>query len=140
MTSSHTKHFQEIVFYNPLVAAGPSPASRGLLVRKGDPAPFLPPPPQQDAHDSRHGGAGKSQDNAILIPDGEPDDDFDDGRSDTSFASLDELVAAASKKLKSSGVAGESRDTVPDDSDVSGPSVTSGPGPDDEFANEQQQR
>ncbi|KAG7287659.1 hypothetical protein NEMBOFW57_007172 [Staphylotrichum longicolle] len=66
----------------------------------------------------------------------EPDDDFDDGRSDTSFASLDELVAAASKKVKSSGVAGagETRDTIPDESDVSDPSATGGPGPDDEFA------
>jgi hypothetical protein len=94
------------VFYKPLVAAGPGPASRGLPVRKGDPAPFFPPPPQQDARDSRHGGAGKSQDNAILIPDSESGDDFDDGRSDTSFASLDELVSAASKKVKPTGLAG----------------------------------
>ncbi|KAK4109348.1 hypothetical protein N656DRAFT_351239 [Canariomyces notabilis] len=93
------------IFYNPPVAARPGPASGGLLVQKGDPAPFLPPPPQQDAQDSRHGGAGKSQNNAILIPDSESDDDFDNGRSETSFTSLDELVAAVPRILESSGVA-----------------------------------
>ncbi|KAK4108377.1 hypothetical protein N656DRAFT_801768 [Canariomyces notabilis] len=55
-----------------------------------------------------------------------------------SFVLLDELVAAASKKLESSGVAsvGESPDTVPDDIDVLKPSVTSEPGLDDEVVDE----
>ncbi|KAK4150401.1 hypothetical protein C8A00DRAFT_18056 [Chaetomidium leptoderma] len=133
------------VFYKPPVATGPSSANRGLLVRKRGlssadifAAPFFPPPLplQQDAHDPRHGGAGNSEDTAILIP----GDSESDGRSDMPLASLVELVTAASKELKSSGVAGagESLDTVPDD--VSEPSVTSRPGRDDESAVEQQQR
>ncbi|KAK4108028.1 hypothetical protein N656DRAFT_802096 [Canariomyces notabilis] len=99
---------------------------------------YQKPDDMEEAHADRR----KSQNNAILIRDSESDDDSDDGRSDMSFASLDELVAAASKKLESSGVAsaGESRDTVPDDIDVSKPSVISEPGPDDEVADEQQQR
>ena len=98
------------VFYNPNppVAVGPGPASRGLLVQKRDsssPAPFLSPPPPQDTYDSQHGGAGKSQDNAILIPsDVESDDDLDDGRSDTSFESLGGLLLDARNKVKSGSV------------------------------------
>jgi len=104
------------VFYKPPMATSPSPTSHRLLVRKRGlsstdifaPAFFPPPPPlQQDTHDSRHGDPGNSEDTAILIPgDSESDDDFDDGRSDTPFASLEELVAVASKELKASGVAG----------------------------------
>ncbi|KAL2144069.1 hypothetical protein VTI28DRAFT_9680 [Corynascus sepedonium] len=104
------------VFYKPPMATSPSPTSHRLLVRKRGLSstdifapPFFPPPPplQQDTHDSRHGDPGNSEDTAILIPgDSESDDDFDDGRSDTPFASLEELVAVASKELKASGVAG----------------------------------
>lgn len=99
------------IFYNPTVATGPEPASRGPLVRKGNPSavifgvPLHPPPPLQDAHDPQRGSAGKSQDNAILVPsDGESDDDLDDGRSDTSFLPLEELLAAAHNKVKSGSV------------------------------------
>ncbi|KAK4220402.1 hypothetical protein QBC38DRAFT_222495, partial [Podospora fimiseda] len=61
---------------------------------------------------------------AILIP----SDDDDDlvGRSDTSFESLDELLLKARAKVESGRVTGTE------------PSVTSGPGLDGEFANQQQ--
>ena len=61
------------IFYVPPGAVDPGPASRGLPVREGDPSvaisglalhPSLP----QDAHDPQRGGAGTSQDDAILIP------------------------------------------------------------------------
>jgi hypothetical protein len=98
-------------FYNPIVATRPEPASRGPLLRKGNPsaasfgAPLHPPPPLQDAHDPQRGSAGKSQPNAILIPsDGESDDDLDDGRSDTSYPPLEELLAAAHNKVQSGSV------------------------------------
>ncbi|KAK4127924.1 hypothetical protein N657DRAFT_235557 [Parathielavia appendiculata] len=97
------------IFYNPTVAAGPEPVSRGPLVRKGNPsapifgAPSHPPPPLQDANDPQHGSAGKSLDNAILIPsDGESDDDVDDGRSDTSFPPPEDSLSAAHGKVEKS--------------------------------------
>ena len=48
------------------------------------------PPLPQDTHDPQRSGAGESQADAILIL---SDDEFDDldGRSDTSFGSLDWL-------------------------------------------------
>ncbi|KAK4233277.1 hypothetical protein C8A03DRAFT_48127 [Achaetomium macrosporum] len=135
------------IFYNPIVATSPEPASRGPLLRKAKPsaasfgAPLHPPPPLQDAHDPQRGSAGKSQHNAILIPsDGDSDDDLDDGRSDTSFPPLEELLAAAYNKFKSGSVVSKSIDAAPDESDAPEPSVTSGPGPDDKFANQQQRR
>ncbi|KAK4096618.1 hypothetical protein N658DRAFT_511052 [Parathielavia hyrcaniae] len=97
------------IFYNPTVAAGPEPVSRGPLVRKRNPsaaifgAPSHPPPSLQDAHDPQHGSAGKSLDKAILIPsDGESDDDVDDGRSDTSFLPPEDSLAVAHGKVEKS--------------------------------------
>jgi hypothetical protein len=83
------------IFYVPPVVAGPKPASRGPRVQEEGPSTAifgvpLPPSLLQNTHDPRPGGAGGSQDDAILIP---SDDEFDDldGRSDTSFGSLDWL-------------------------------------------------
>ncbi|KAM7209934.1 DHS-like NAD/FAD-binding domain containing protein [Rhypophila decipiens] len=57
-------------------------------------------------HPSR-GGAGTSADDAILISsDDESDDDLDEGRSDTSFESLDGLLQNARNKVKSGRVTG----------------------------------
>ncbi|KAK4206225.1 DHS-like NAD/FAD-binding domain-containing protein [Rhypophila decipiens] len=57
-------------------------------------------------HPSR-GGAGTSADDAILISsDDESDDDLDEGRSDTSFKSLDGLLQNARNKVKSGRVTG----------------------------------
>ncbi|KAK4119462.1 hypothetical protein N657DRAFT_684409 [Parathielavia appendiculata] len=141
------------IFYNPTVATGPEPASRGPLVRKGKPsaaifgAPLHPPPPLQDAHDPQHSSAGKSQDNAVLIASGgESDDDLDDGRSNASFPPLEELLAVAHNKVKSrsastgKSVDGKSVDGASNKSDAPEPSVTIGPGLDDEFANQQRRR
>ncbi|KAK3933756.1 hypothetical protein QBC46DRAFT_431472 [Diplogelasinospora grovesii] len=143
-----TVYLDRQIFYTPPVAAGPEPVSRGLLVRKGDPstaifeAPLHPPPPQ-DAHDPRRGCTGKLRDDAVLIPsDDESDDDLDGSRSDTSFPPLDELLAAACNEVKSGSVVGtgKSVDAAPGDSDAPELSVTSGAGPDDESASNQQQR
>jgi hypothetical protein len=127
------------VFYTPPAAAGPKPASRGLQVRNGNPfaailgAPLRQPLPQ-DAHDAQHGSTGESWYDAVLIPsDDEPDDNG--GQSDTSFPPLDELLATACKELKSRSVVGAASNSVnaaPDDSDVPEPSVSNGPGADNE--------
>ncbi|KAK4150043.1 hypothetical protein C8A00DRAFT_37350 [Chaetomidium leptoderma] len=80
---------------------------------------------------------------AILIPsDDESDDDLNDGQSDTSFPPLEELLAAAHNKAKSGSVVrtGKHVDPAPDGSNTPEPSATSGPGPDDEFSNQQQRR
>ena len=78
--------------------AGAEPGSHGLGVREGGPfasvfeVPFRPPP-LQSIHDPPRGSAGDSWDNAISISsDDEYSDDLDDGLSDTSFESLDELL------------------------------------------------
>ncbi len=90
------------------MATGFEPASRSLLVRKGDPstaifgAPshFSPPPPA-DAYDSQHRSAGQSPDTVIRIPSGgESDDDLDDGRFDAPFPPLEEFPAVARNKVK----------------------------------------
>jgi hypothetical protein len=90
-------------FYNPAAATGRKPASRGSRVRKGGPsaAIFGVPlhlPLLQDVHNPQRGGAGESQADAILIP-----SDDDDGRSDTFYESLDELLL---KKVESGRVTG----------------------------------
>ncbi|KAK4248233.1 hypothetical protein C7999DRAFT_40515 [Corynascus novoguineensis] len=117
-------------FYNPAAATGRKPASRGPWVRKGGPSVAifgvpLHPPLLQDV-------------DAILIPSNDEFDDLD-GRSDTSFESLDELVLKACK-VESRRVTGTGNrvDAASDDSDVPEPSVTSRPGLDGEFANQQQ--
>ncbi|KAK4031270.1 hypothetical protein C8A01DRAFT_42257 [Parachaetomium inaequale] len=80
------------IFYDPAMATGPKPASRGLSVRKAGPSPS---PPPQDAHNLQHGGAERSQVDVILISDDELDNGLDlDGQSDTSFESLDWLRPA----------------------------------------------
>ena len=96
-------------FYKPPAATGRKPASRGPWVREGGPSAAifgvpLHPPLLQDVHDPQRGGAGESQADAILIP---SDDEFDDldGRSDTSFESLDELLLKA-RKVESGRVTG----------------------------------
>jgi hypothetical protein len=88
----------------------PSLPRRGFWVREGNPSaaisgvPLRPPLPQ-DAHDPQCGGAGKSQADAILIPSGDESDDFD-GRSDTSFGSLDGLQPDSRNKVRSGRVTG----------------------------------
>ncbi|KAK4227047.1 hypothetical protein QBC38DRAFT_444114 [Podospora fimiseda] len=130
-------------FYNPAAATGRKPASRGPRVREGGPSAAifgvpLSPPLRQNAHDPQCSSAGESQADAILIP----SDDDDDlvGRSDTSFESLDELLLKARAKVESGRVTGTGNcvDTASNDNDVPEPSVTSGPGLDREFANQQQ--
>jgi hypothetical protein len=99
------------VFYTPPAAAGPKPASRGVLGRNGNPSAAilgapLPLPLPQDAYDDQRGGTGESWADAFLIPsDDESDNDLDGSRSDTSFPLLDELVATASREVESSSVA-----------------------------------
>jgi hypothetical protein len=108
------------IFYVPPVAASPDPAgpdpastepaSRGFRVREGNPSaaifvvPLHPPLPQ-DAYDPQRGGAGKSQADAILIPSDDEFDDFD-GRSNTTFGSLDGLQPDSRNKVKSGRVTG----------------------------------
>ena len=88
-------------FYNPAAATGRKPASRGPRVRQGGPSiaifrvPLSPPLPQ-NAHSPQRSSAGESQADAILIPSDDESGDLD-GRSDTSFESLDELVLKAHK-------------------------------------------
>ncbi|KAK4096360.1 hypothetical protein N658DRAFT_519247 [Parathielavia hyrcaniae] len=116
-------------FYDPPVAAGPEPASRGLRVQEGGPskaifgAPLHPPLPQ-DAHEPQGGGTGESRADAILIP---SDDEFDlDGLSDTSFDSLGGLLSDARNKVDSghtTGTAGKGIDAASDNSDAPEPSV-----------------
>ncbi|KAK4149623.1 hypothetical protein C8A00DRAFT_37779 [Chaetomidium leptoderma] len=116
------------------VVAGIEPASRGLRLREGGPfAPVfgvpLRPPPLQSTHDPPRGSVGDSWDNAISISsDHEYDDDLDDGRSDTSFESLDELLRS---KVKSSSASDtdKSVDAVLGDSDAPEFWVTSMAGP-----------
>ncbi|KAK4209830.1 hypothetical protein QBC37DRAFT_449536 [Rhypophila decipiens] len=56
----------------------------------------LHPPLLENAQHPSHGGAGMSADDAILISsDDESDNDLDEGRSDTSFESLDGLLQNA---------------------------------------------
>ena len=97
------------IFYVPPVAAGPEPASRGLRLREGGPsaAIFGAPlhlPSLQSMYNPQRGSAGESQADAILIP--SDDDDDLDGRSDTSFESLDELLLKARAKVESGRVTG----------------------------------
>ncbi|KAK0702718.1 hypothetical protein B0H67DRAFT_452976, partial [Lasiosphaeris hirsuta] len=64
-------------------------------------------PLPQNAHDPPYGGAGTSRDDAILISsDDESDDDLDEGRSDTSFESLNGLLLDARNEVKFSRVTG----------------------------------
>ncbi|KAK4221449.1 hypothetical protein QBC38DRAFT_461463 [Podospora fimiseda] len=70
-------------FYNPAAATGRKPASRG----------------PRNAHNPQCSSAGESQADTILIP--SDDDDDLDGRSDTSFESLDELLLKARAKFES---------------------------------------
>ncbi|KAK4220449.1 hypothetical protein QBC38DRAFT_527740, partial [Podospora fimiseda] len=130
-------------FYNPAAATGRKPASRGPRVPEGGPSAAifgvpLSPPLRQNAHDPQCSSAGESQADAILIP--SDDDDDLDGRSDTSFKSLNELLLKARAKVESGRVTGTGNcvDAASDDNDVPEPSVTSGPGRDGEFANQQQ--
>lgn len=77
------------IFYLPPAVASPKPLS---------------PPLPQKAHDSQPSSAGGSQADAILIP---SDDEFDlDGRSDTSFESIDRFLPDARTKVKSACVTG----------------------------------
>ncbi|KAH6853074.1 hypothetical protein B0I37DRAFT_32 [Chaetomium sp. MPI-CAGE-AT-0009] len=124
-------------FYNPAAATGRKPASRGPRVRKGGPsaAIFGVPlhlPLLQNVHNPQRGGAGESQADTILIP-----SDDDDGRSDTSFESLDELLRKNVESGRITGI-GNRIDAASDNSNVPEPSVTSGPGLDGKFANQQQ--
>ncbi|KAK4131671.1 hypothetical protein BT67DRAFT_451539 [Trichocladium antarcticum] len=114
------------------------PASRAFRVQEEGPSAAifgvsLHPPLPQDAYDLQRGGAGKSQADAILIP---SDDEFDDldGRSDTSFESLDGLLPDARNKVKSGRVTGTGKgvDAASDDCDTPEPSVTSMTGLDNE--------
>ena len=68
------------------------------------PKPLSPPLPQK-AHDSQSSSAGGSQADATLIP---SDDEFDDldGRSDTSFESIDELLPNMRTEVESGRVTG----------------------------------
>ncbi|KAM7184498.1 hypothetical protein V8F33_012959 [Rhypophila sp. PSN 637] len=81
-------------------------------------------------HPSR-GGAGTSADDAILISsDDESDDDLDEGRSDTSFESLDGLLQNAHNKVKSGHVTGTGKgvDADSDNGDTPKPSFSSNAG------------
>ncbi|KXX74185.1 hypothetical protein MMYC01_210519 [Madurella mycetomatis] len=139
------------IFCTPPVAAGPKLTSRSALSRNGDlsanvsRAPFHLPP-LQDAHDSRRGGPGDSPDDAVLISDSESDcDDSDDGRSETAFLSLEELLAAPHNEMQSNCVAGtdEGIDAPPGasgDDDVKEPWATGGADPDDESVPAQRQQ
>jgi hypothetical protein len=90
------------IFYVPPVVAGPEPVSCGFWVQEEGPSAAifgvpLSPPLLQNAHDPQPSSVGGSQADAILIP---SDDEFDDldGRSDTSFKSLDGLLSDARDK------------------------------------------
>ncbi|KAM7209800.1 DHS-like NAD/FAD-binding domain containing protein [Rhypophila decipiens] len=84
----------------------------------------------ENAQDPSRGGAGTSADDAILISSDESDDDLDEGRSDTSFESLDGLLQNTRNKLKSGRVTSTSRgvDAGSDDRDTPEPSVSSNAG------------
>ncbi|KAK4149901.1 hypothetical protein C8A00DRAFT_46588 [Chaetomidium leptoderma] len=126
--------FLRICKYISLVPRRPSSAKmasfRGLRIREGDPSaaicgvPLHPPLPQ-DAHDPHRGSAGESQADAILIPSDDEFDDLDEGRSDTSFESLDGLLLDARNKVQSGRVTGTGID-APE------PSVSSMADPDNE--------
>lgn len=97
-------------FYNPAAATGRKSANRGPRVREGGPFAAilkvpLPPPLPQKAHDSQPSSAGGSQADTILIP---SDNEFDDldGRSDTSFESINKLLPNARTKVESGRVNG----------------------------------
>ena len=97
-------------FYVPPVVAGPEPASCGPQVQEEGPSAAifgvpLSPSLLQNAHDPQLSSAGGSEDDAILIP---SDDEFDDldGRSDTSFESLDGLLSEARNKVQSGRISG----------------------------------
>lgn len=98
------------IFYVPPVVAGPKPASCGPRVQEEGPSAAifgvpLHPPLLQNALDPQPSSAGGSQADAILIP---TDDEFDDldGRSDTSFESLDGLLSEARNKVQSGCISG----------------------------------
>ena len=82
---------------------GATPTSYYALARHADVSvaisgATLIPPPSQDAHGFRYSGPRDSSDDALLISDNEPNcddpDNYDDARSNTSFPTLDELLAA----------------------------------------------
>jgi hypothetical protein len=91
------------IFYTPSVVLGATPTSHYASARHADVSAAISgaapiPLPSQDAHGLRHSGPGDSPDDALLISDNEPNcddlDNYGDDRSDTSFPTLDELLAA----------------------------------------------
>lgn len=99
------------IFYTPPVVLGATLTSHHASAQYADISAAISgappiPPPSQDAHDPRHGSPGDSPDDALLISDSESNCDdpenYNDGRSDTTFPPLNELLTAPRNRVAAS--------------------------------------
>lgn len=100
------------IFFTSPVAAGPKPTSQVLWVQNEDPSVASsggPKTPRRDTYDPRRGVPRTSDDAVLISSDDESDSrDLDDGRSDTSFPPIEELLRQPARRtdVESSSLSG----------------------------------